>query len=78
MKKVNLNKMISACTVLFFLLLEFKSFAQLPGDDQDGGGLQGDDVPATPIDSPAMIILLLLGVLFVFFYFKKNTIQREN
>ena len=74
MKKVNLNKLISAFTILFFLLLEFKSFA-LPGDDQDGGGLQGDDVPATPVDSPAMIILLLLGVLFVFFYFKKNTIQ---
>ncbi len=56
---------------LLLLASDFVAFAQ-PGDDDDGGGLEGggDPQPA-PIDSK-LIILLVLGVLFVFYTYRKH------
>jgi len=54
----------------FFLLSDFIMFAQ-PGDDDDTGGLEGDDPPATPINSK-IIWLLVVGILFAVYTLNKN------
>ena len=54
----------------FFLLSDFVVFAQ-PGDDDGGGGLEGDDTPAAPIDGK-LIWLAIAGILFSLYYFKSK------
>jgi hypothetical protein len=54
----------------FFLLSDFVLFAQ-PGDDDPGGTLPGDDPQPAPINS-TLILLAIMGILFVFFTFRKN------
>ena len=62
------------------MLLEFKSFAQFPGDEDENNGLEGGDGdPPVPIDSPKIFILLLLGIVFVYCHFKKiNTLKKTH
>lgn len=61
--------------VAFLLFSDFVVFAQ-PGDDDDGGGGDGgvegggDPQPA-PINAK-LILLLIVGVMFVFYTYKKN------
>ncbi len=55
---------------LLLLASDFVAFAQ-PGDDDGGGGLEGDDPQPAPIDSK-LIILLIIGILFVFYTYKKS------
>jgi hypothetical protein len=57
---------------LFLLASDFVAFAQ-PGDDDDGGGggLEGGDPQPAPIDSK-LIILLILGIIFVFYTYRKQ------
>lgn len=54
----------------FLLLSDLMLFAQ-PGDDDGGGGLEGDDTPAAPINGK-LIWLALASILFAFYYFKKE------
>lgn len=57
---------------LLLLASDFAAFAQ-PGDNDDGGGggLEGGDPQPAPINSK-LIILLILGVLFVFYTYRKH------
>ncbi len=55
------------------LFSDFALFAQ-PGDDDGGGGLEGDDTPAAPINGK-LIWLGIIGILFAFHYFSK---KRQN
>jgi hypothetical protein len=56
--------------IAFVLLSDFVMFAQ-PGDDDGGGGLEGDDTPAAPIDGK-LIWLAIAGILFSVYYFKSK------
>lgn len=56
--------------IAFVLLSDFVMFAQ-PGDDDGGGGLEGDDTPAAPIDGK-LIWLAIAGVFFSLYYFKSK------
>jgi len=60
--------------------LEFKSFAQLPGDeDQDGGLENGDGLPPADIDSPLWLVVLFLGIALVYIHFRNtNTTKNRN
>ena len=57
--------------ITFLLLSDFIMFAQ-PGDDDGGGGLEGDDTPAAPIDGK-LIWLAMISILFAFYYLNKRT-----
>ena len=54
----------------FILLSDFVLFAQ-PGDDDPGGGVGGNDPQPAPINS-TLILLAIMGILFVFYTFRKN------
>lgn len=58
--------------IAFLLISDFVVYAQ-PGDNDDGGGggLEGGDPQPAPINSK-LIILLILGILFVFYTYRKN------
>lgn len=51
----------------FVLLSDIMLFAQ-PGDDDGGGGLEGEDTPAAPINGK-LIWLAITGIVFAFYYF---------
>jgi hypothetical protein len=55
---------------LLMLASDFMAFAQ-PGDEDDGGGLEGPDQPPASIDS-GLILLLILAVVFVFYTYRKK------
>ncbi len=55
--------------VLFLFASDFKLFAQ-PGDDDGSGGLEDDDPAPTPINGK-LIWLLIIGLCFAFYYFRK-------
>ena len=57
----------------FILLTDFMMYAQ-PGDDTGGGGLEGDDPPPAPINSQ-LILLTILGILFVFNFYRQKSKQ---
>lgn len=66
-----MKTLLKTYLLCFFLLSDFVLFAQLPTDDQDGD-LQGDDLPAVPINSK-LLWLALAGILFVGYRLKTNT-----
>jgi len=55
--------------ITFFFLSDFVMFAQ--GDDDDGGCLECPDPAPAPINSK-LIVLLVVGILFAFYTFRKN------
>lgn len=55
----------------FVLLSDVMLFAQPGDDDGTGGGLEGDDTPAAPINGK-LIWLALVGISFAFYYFNKK------
>lgn len=68
----NLPKFYLLACLLF---LDFAVFAQ-PGDEEDGGNLEGGDpLPGAPINSK-LIILAILGVTFAFYTYRKY--RRNN
>ncbi len=71
MKKIYLTVLTA-----FFLLHDFRLFAQGgPGDDNDNGDLEGNDPPATPINSK-LFFLALAGIAFVFYLY--NTRKQKS
>ena len=64
----NMKNLYKLYVLAFILLSDLMLFAQ-PGDtDGTPGGLEGDDVPAAPINGK-LIWLALVGIVFVFYYF---------
>jgi hypothetical protein len=57
------NRVSYSFLVIFFLLFDFVAFAQGPGDEDGGGGLEGNDPPPAPINGQ----LIWLGVLAIIF-----------
>jgi hypothetical protein len=71
MKNIALKLYLSLFCFLFNLVL----FAQ-PGDDNAGGDLEGNDDPAAPINEK-IILLLIAGLVFAFYTFKKYRTQKH-
>ena len=61
--------------LIFFLLSDFILFAE-PADDDATGDLEGNDIPAAPINGK-LIWLALVSILFVFYYLNKRTQKAE-
>ncbi len=67
-----MKKIINIALVAFFLLHDFRLFAQ--GDEDDNGDLEGNDPPAAPINSK-IIYLAVIGMLFAFYTYKNRRKQ---
>ncbi len=68
MKKNFLNFFLFAT----FMLYDFVAFAQAgPGDDDDDGGLEGDDPAPVPINGK-LIWLAIIGILFAVYVYRSN------
>lgn len=63
-----MKHLVRIYTILFILVADFKLFAQEPGDDDGGGGLEGED--PVPINGQ-LIWLAIVGLAFAFYYYKK-------
>jgi hypothetical protein len=62
---------------LFFILLDFKAFAQ-PGDDTGGSDLEGNDPAAAMLgDLNTLVVLMLAGILYAFYVYKKKKIAKS-
>lgn len=65
-------KLVHFYILTFFLFSDFVIFAQGgPGDDTEGGDLEGDDLPPAGISSK-LIYLALVGILFAVYTYRKN------
>lgn len=62
-----MKKIFNIALVAFFLLHDFKLFAQ--GDDDDNSDLEGNDPPAAPINTK-LLYLSIVGILFAFYVYK--------
>ena len=67
-----MKKIFNIALVAFFLLHDFRLFAQ--GDEDDNGDLEGNDPPAAPINSK-LLYLAIVGILFVFYTYKSKRRQ---
>ena len=65
-----MKKFYTLYLFLFVLFSDFIMFAQ-PGEDGEGGGLEGNDPPAAPINGK-LLWLAILGILFSFYYFNSK------
>ena len=70
-----MKKIIKIGVFTFILLSNFVVFAQ--GDDDDGGGLEGDDPAPTPINGK-LLYLGIAGIIFAVYSFKKYKIFLKN
>lgn len=64
------NNLLKIYLLGFFLFSDFIVFAG-PGDSNDGGDLEDDETPASPINGK-ILWLLLAGVLFAMYTYNKN------
>ena len=70
-----MKRVFQIALIAFFLMHDFKLFAQGgPGDDDDNGDLEGSDPPAAPINTK-LIYLGIIGIMFAFYLFNKKTKQ---
>jgi hypothetical protein len=65
------NNLFKIYFLSFFLLSDFILFAQPPGEDDDGGILEDDDAPASPINTK-IIWLLVLAIVFAAYTYRKH------
>lgn len=71
MKKILLTSFFT----IFFLTLDFAAFAQ-PGQQDGNGDLEGDDdLPGAPINGK-VLWLVIVGLAFAYYTFKKNKAVR--
>lgn len=74
MKKKNLFKFYIIASMLLF---DFVAFAQGgPGDDDDEGGLEGDDAPPVPINGK-LIWLAITGIVFAIYIYRSYNKQEK-
>lgn len=72
-----MNKVLKFWIFIFILFSNFLAFADdVPGDD-DGGGLEGNDAPAAPINTK-LIWLGILGVLFAWYMYKQRRLKIQQ
>jgi hypothetical protein len=64
-----MKKIYHIVLLAFFLLHDFRVFAQ--GDDDDNGGLEDNDPPAAPINTK-LIYLALVGIAFALYIYKSR------
>jgi hypothetical protein len=70
-----MKRVFQIALIAFFLMHDFKLFAQGgPGDDDDNEDLEGDDLPAAPINTK-LIYLGIIGIMFAFYLFNKKRKQ---
>lgn len=67
-----MKKIVNIGLIAFFLLHDFRLFAQ--GDEDDNGDLEGNDPPAAPINSK-ILYLALVGIVFVYYTYKSRKKQ---
>jgi hypothetical protein len=66
----DMKKLIKFYIFSFVLFSDFVVFAQGPGEDDGGGGLDGEDpVPVAPINGQ-LIVLALVGIAYVVYTFR--------
>lgn len=68
-----MKNIIRLYILAFFLISDFRLFAQPTNEDPDGGNIEGDGdaTPGAPINGK-LVMLLILGIVFAFYSFKKN------
>ena len=71
--KTNLLKYYIA---VIYLCSNFATYAQLPGAEDNNGGLEGADTPAAPIDG-YVLVLAAIGLVYVFWRIRVFTLK-EN
>ncbi len=64
------HKLLSFYLLAFVLLSDFRLFAQV-GDESDEGNLQDDDAPQAPINGKLML-LAITGLAFAFYVYRRN------
>lgn len=67
LKSFVMKNLLKIYAFAFFFLYDFVAFAQ-PNDEDNNGDLEGNDVPI----NSKLVVLLLLGLVFAFYSFKKN------
>lgn len=67
-----MKKIVNIALVAFFLLHDFRLFAQ--GDEDNNGDLEGNDPPAAPINSK-LLCLAVVGILFAFYTYNNRKKQ---
>lgn len=67
-----MKKIVNIGLIAFFLLHDFRLFAQ--GDEDDNGDLEGNDPPAAPINTK-LLYLALIGIAFVYYTYKSRKRQ---
>lgn len=72
MKTNLLKKYIAA----IYFCSNFATYAQLPGTEDNNGGLEGADTPAAPIDGYVWV-LAAMGLVYVFWRIRVFTLE-EN
>lgn len=70
--EIRMKKIFNIALVAFFLLHDFRLFAQ--GDEDDNGDLEGDDTPAAPINSK-LLYLAIVGIAFAYYTYKSRKKQ---
>ncbi|MBA4316822.1 MAG: hypothetical protein C0412_00325 [Flavobacterium sp.] len=65
------NTLLKYSLSVFFLCINFATFAAQPGSGSDTGNLETEDAPAAPIDD-CLWILVLLGILLAVYTFRNN------
>ena len=70
------KKFLNAFILTALLLTDFVVFAQGPGDDDDDGGLEGDDPDPVPINGK-LIWLAIVGILFAIYTYRSYNRKKE-
>ena len=69
------KKFLNAYILTVMLLTDFVMFAD-PGDDDDDGGLEGDDADPVPINGK-LIWLAVVGILFAIYTYRSYNKKKE-
>lgn len=72
LKSVKMKNKLVYLTVLGIVLFNtMTTFAQGPGDDEDGGGLEGGDPAPAPIDTK-LYVLTFIALVYGYYLLKGN------
>lgn len=65
------NKLVYLTVLGIVLFNTMTTFAQGVGDDDDGGGLEGNDPPVAPIDTK-LYVLTFIALVYGYYLLKRN------